>query len=188
MAISGLIVLAPAFGLIALAIALDSRGPIFYRGPRIGRHGTPFKIVKFRTMVTGADRLGPGITIANDPRTTRIGRFLRWTKLDELPQLLNVLRGEMSMVGPRPEDPRYVSMYTAAQRRVLSVRPGITSRASVSLRHEERLLSGNAWERLYVQDILPRKLALDLEYVDHFTLWQDVQILWLTARELLRSA
>lgn len=182
----GLVVLAPIFGLVALGIKVDSPGPIFYRGPRVGRNGRLFNILKFRTMVVGACTIGPGITIASDARITRFGRFLRWAKLDELPQLLNVLRGEMSLVGPRPEDPRYVSLYTATQRRVLRVRPGITSPASVSFRHETRFLDGEAWESVYIHEVLPKKLALDLDYVDHFTFWQDIQILCATARALFR--
>jgi lipopolysaccharide/colanic/teichoic acid biosynthesis glycosyltransferase len=170
--------------LIAIGIKLDSPGPILYRGPRVGRDGRLFDILKFRTMVVGARTIGPGITIASDARITRFGRFLRWAKLDELPQLLNVLRGEMSLVGPRPEDPRYVSLYTAAQRRVLSVLPGITSPASVSFRHETLLLDGEAWEDVYVNELLPHKLAIDLDYVDHYSFWRDIQILWLTARTL----
>jgi lipopolysaccharide/colanic/teichoic acid biosynthesis glycosyltransferase len=181
----GLIVLAPAFGLIALCIRFDSSGPVFHHGLRSGRDGTLFRILKFRTMVAAATPTGPGITVARDPRVTRVGRLLRWTKVDELPQLVNVLRGEMSLVGPRPEDPCYVALYTELQRRVLTVRPGITSLAAVSFRHETRLLKGEDWESNYVHQILPKKLALDLAYLDRPTLGEDLRVLWLTARALL---
>ena len=125
--LAGLTLLSPLFVFIALLIALDSPGPVFYRGQRVGRHGRLFRLYKFRSMVISADKQGPGITAAGDARITRVGRFLRRAKLDELPQLINVLLGDMSLVGPRPEDPRYVAFYTPEQRRVLSVRPGITS-------------------------------------------------------------
>jgi lipopolysaccharide/colanic/teichoic acid biosynthesis glycosyltransferase len=180
----GLILLAPAFCFIGLCIKRDSSGPVFHRGPRIGKDGRLFRILKFRTMVASATPATRGITVARDPRVTRIGQLLRWAKVDELPQLVNVLRGEMSLVGPRPEDPRYVSLYTAAQRRVLTVRPGITSFAAVTFCNEARLLDGEAWESVYIREILPKKLELDLEYVDHLTLGQDFRVLWLTARTL----
>jgi lipopolysaccharide/colanic/teichoic acid biosynthesis glycosyltransferase len=184
MAACGLVFLAPAFGLIGLCIKLDSSGPIFHRGQRTGKDGALFRILKFRTMVATPNPTRPPITFARDPRVTRIGQFLRWTKLDELPQLVNVLRGEMSLVGPRPEDPCYVSLYTDAQRRVLTVRPGITSLASVTFRHESRLLESGAWESVYIHQILPKKLALDIEYLDRITLWQDIRVIWLTVRTL----
>jgi lipopolysaccharide/colanic/teichoic acid biosynthesis glycosyltransferase len=132
-------------------------------------------------MVAGAAMLGPGITTASDVRVTRVGHLLRRFKLDELPQLLNVLWGEMSLVGPRPEDPRYVAVYTPEQRRVLAVRPGITSPASLRFRYEEQLLSGPAWENTYVSSILPQKLALELEYLARRRFWTDVALIAQTA-------
>ncbi|MFZ1551113.1 MAG: sugar transferase, partial [Anaerolineae bacterium] len=129
---------------------------------RVGQDGRPFRLYKFRSMIVGTDRQGPGITATGDPRITRVGRFLRRAKLDELPQLINVLLGDMSLVGPRPEDPRYVAFYTPEQRRVLSVHPGITSPASLAYRHEEQLLAGEDWETHYRTRVLPAKLALDL--------------------------
>ncbi len=182
----GLLILAPLLALIALAIRLDSAGPIFHRAVRVGRNGCEFTLYKFRTMVVNATQIGPGITISGDPRVTRVGRLLRRWKLDELPQLLNVLRGEMSLVGPRPEDPRYVALYTTEQREVLRVRPGITSPASVRFRNEEALLSGEDWERRYIEEIMPAKLALDLEYVRHASLHRDLAVLWETLVALLR--
>ncbi|MFZ1405869.1 MAG: sugar transferase [Anaerolineae bacterium] len=158
----GLMLLSPLFCWIALWIKLTSPGPVFYRAVRVGQDGRPFRLYKFRSMIVGTDRQGPGITATGDPRITRVGRFLRRAKLDELPQLINVLLGDMSLVGPRPEDPRYVAFYTPEQRRVLSVRPGITSPASLAYRHEEQLLAGEDWETHYRTRVLPDKLALDL--------------------------
>ena len=175
--LAGLTVLSPLFVLIALLIVLDSPGPVFYRGQRAGRHGRLFRLYKFRSMTVGADRQGPGITAAGDARITRVGHFLRRAKLDELPQLINVLFGDMSLVGPRPEDPRYVAFYTPEQRRVLSVRPGITSPASLVYRHEEQLLAGEDWETHYRTRVLPDKLALDLAYLARRTLLSDLALI-----------
>jgi lipopolysaccharide/colanic/teichoic acid biosynthesis glycosyltransferase len=175
----GLIVLSPLFFVIAIAVRLNSRGPVFYRARRVGRHGKEFLLYKFRSMITDADQIGPGITSAQDNRITSVGRFLRRTKLDELPQLINVVRGEMSLVGPRPEDPRYVELYTPEQREVLMYRPGITSMASFTYRNEEQLLSGDDWERMYVDQVMPAKLTIDLEYARRANLFTDV---WLILR------
>src|SRR6266566_5686050 len=130
----GLVVLAPAFLLIALLIKRNSAGPVFYQGERVGRNGSRFRIYKFRTMVADADRRGPGITVSGDPRVTRLGRRLRRSKLDELPQLFNVIRGEMSLVGPRPEIPEIVDRYPPLFQRLLALRPGMTSPASLAYR------------------------------------------------------
>jgi lipopolysaccharide/colanic/teichoic acid biosynthesis glycosyltransferase len=172
-----LLTLWPLFALIALIIRITSPGAIFYRATRVGQNGQPFKLYKFRSMVEDADKRGPGITTSGDSRVTSIGRILRRTKLDELPQLVNVLRGEMSLVGPRPEDPRYVALYTPEQRQVLAVRPGITSSASVYYRDEESLLTGADWEKQYLEEIMPAKLAIDLEYARSATLWRDIDII-----------
>lgn len=173
----GLVLLSPLFLAIAAAIKLDSRGPVFYVAKRVGRSGERFGMLKFRSMVADADRRGPGITAAGDARITRIGVLLRRSKLDELPQLINVLRGEMSLVGPRPEDPRYVALYTPSQRRVLSVRPGVTSVASLAYKDEEARLTGQDWERYYVQQIMPDKLELELAYLEVQTMWRDLGII-----------
>lgn len=183
---AGLVLLSPLLAVVAVALKIDSAGPILYRARRVGRNGELFELYKFRTMVMGAERLGPGITTAGDPRVTRIGRLLRRSKLDELPQLVNVLRGEMSLVGPRPEDPRYVANYTAEQRRVLDVRPGITSPASLEYRHEETLLEGPDWERRYLEEIVPHKLAIELDYLRRRTWWFDLGILVRTAVAIFR--
>lgn len=178
--------LLPFFLLIALGVRLDSPGPVLYRARRVGRGEQLFTLLKFRTMTLGADKLGPGVTGAQDRRITRMGSVLRRTKLDELPQLWNVLRGDMSLVGPRPEDPRYVALYTPQQRLVLNVRPGITSPASVTYRHEEALLTGPDWETTYIQQVMPAKLALDLEYARHPTLRADIVIIARTVWVLFR--
>jgi lipopolysaccharide/colanic/teichoic acid biosynthesis glycosyltransferase len=182
----GLVFLSPLFALIALLIRLSSPGPIFYRARRVGRCGREFTLYKFRSMVANADRQGPGITTAGDPRVTPIGRVLRRTKLDELPQLWNVLRGDMSLVGPRPEDPRYVALYTPEQRRVLDVRPGITSLASIEYRHEEAVLRGPDWEQRYIREVMPAKLTIDLRYVQQATLFTDLLIILRTLLALFR--
>lgn len=175
-AAAGLILLSPVLAGAALAVMLSSPGPVLHRAVRAGRAGNPFMMLKFRTMVISAV-VGPGITTAEDPRVTPVGRVLRRWKVDELPQLVNVLRGEMSLVGPRPEDPRYVALYTPEQRRVLRVRPGLTSPASLRFSHEESMLTGEDWETAYLQRILPAKLSEDLEYIDHRSALSDLNIL-----------
>ena len=172
--------LSPLFLVIALLIKLSTPGPVFYRAVRIGKDGLPFRLYKFRSMVMGADKSGPGITTAADRRITPVGRFLRKTKLDELPQLINVLRGEMSLVGPRPEDPRYVAYYTPDQRQVLRVRPGITSAASLRYRDESALLTGSDWETTYILCVMPQKLAIELAYLQHRNLLTDLKLVLLT--------
>ena len=184
--LAGLILLSPFFVLLALLIRLDSTGPIFYRAQRVGKDGVLFYLYKFRSMTAGADKQGPGITAAGDSRVTRVGRFLRRTKLDELPQLINVLKGEMSLVGPRPEDPRYVALYTPAQRLVLAARPGITSAASLQYRHEEQLLSGADWETVYRQEVMPAKISIDLAYLQKRTVWSDLRLIMQTILAMLR--
>ncbi|WP_395140961.1 sugar transferase [Schlegelella aquatica] len=185
-----LLLLAPLFALIALAIKLDSPGPVFFRQERVGRHGVPFRIHKFRTMVVDAPTRGPQITVGRDPRITRVGAFLRDTKLDELAQLIDVLQGTMSLVGPRPEVPQYVARYTPEQRaKILSVRPGITDPASLEYRRESELLARAADpESAYVEQIMPAKLRQAERYVDEATLWTDLRVLARTLRILLFRA
>jgi lipopolysaccharide/colanic/teichoic acid biosynthesis glycosyltransferase len=182
----GLVLLCPVLVVIALLIKWTSPGPVLYLAERVGQGGKVFTLYKFRSMVVDAHKLGPAVTGAQDKRITPIGRWLRRTKVDELPQMLNVLKGDMSLVGPRPEDPRYVRLYTSEQRRVLEVRPGITSAASVAYRHEETLLSAVDWEAYYIQTVMPAKLELDLAYIRHHNLIQDVKILWQTLLALFR--
>jgi len=170
-----LIALSPLLALVALAVKLTSAGAVFYRGERVGRGGKPFRILKFRTMRANAG--GPAITQGGDARVTQLGRFLRRLKLDELPQLVNVLRGEMSVVGPRPEAPEYVALYTDNERRVLTVRPGLTSPASLRYRNEEALLAGDGWHERYVNEIMRDKLRDDLNYIDTRTFLGDLGLI-----------
>jgi lipopolysaccharide/colanic/teichoic acid biosynthesis glycosyltransferase len=182
----GLLLLSPLLLAIALWIKLDSAGPVLFRQERVGRFGVPFRIRKFRTMQVDAPALGPLLTVGADPRITRAGRFLRAAKLDELPQLIDVLAGTMSLVGPRPEVPRYVAMYPPALRdKVLSVRPGITDPASIEYRDESALLARAADpERVYVEQVLPAKLQFAARYVDHMSLRTDVHVIVETLRAL----
>jgi lipopolysaccharide/colanic/teichoic acid biosynthesis glycosyltransferase len=183
----GLIVLAPFFVVIGILINLDSPGPVFFRGERIGQHGRRFHILKFRSMVPDAPRLGTSITSHDDPRITRIGKFLRKTKLDELPSLVNVLQGEMSLVGPRPESPVWVERYTPQQRAVLTIKPGITGPAQIKYRNEEGLLSTVNIETEYPR-IMNDKLNMDLRYLEHHTFFTDMHILLDTAAALFRRS
>ena len=183
----GLLLLSPLLLAIAAWIKLDSKGPVFFRQERVGRYGRPFRIHKFRTMVAGAPRLGPEITVGLDARITPAGKVLRRTRLDELPQLIDVLAGTMSLVGPRPEVPRYVALYPRELRdKVLSVRPGITDRASIEYLDEASLLAAAADpERTYAELVMPAKLRFAAEYVDHATLGTDVRLIALTLKTLL---
>jgi lipopolysaccharide/colanic/teichoic acid biosynthesis glycosyltransferase len=178
-AVSALVALAPLLLAVAVLVKLDSRGPVLYRATRAGKDGVPFAMYKFRTMKIGASITGPGITRRGDGRITRLGRVLRATKIDEVPQFVNVLKGEMSLIGPRPEDPRFVARYTCEQRRVLSVRPGMAGPAALALRSEETVLAeaGGDVEAIYLNLILPAKLLIDLEYVNHQSFLGDLHVL-----------
>jgi lipopolysaccharide/colanic/teichoic acid biosynthesis glycosyltransferase len=175
----GLLILLLPLTLIALLIKADSAGPVFFRQVRVGLKGKQFRIYKFRTMRSDAEKMGLQITVGRDPRITRIGTFLRKYKVDELPQLINVLLGEMSLVGPRPEVPRYVECYSESERRlVLSVRPGITDLASIEFRNENALLEGvDNPDEVYRTRILPSKMRFYLRYVETQSLWLDFKIL-----------
>jgi lipopolysaccharide/colanic/teichoic acid biosynthesis glycosyltransferase len=186
-ALIGLIGLSPIFVLTAIAVRCDSRGPIFFLQQRVGRGFRSFWICKFRTMVVDAPKRGLQITAGEDPRITRVGRFLRKWKLDELPQLWNVLRGEMSLVGPRPEVPRYVEMFREDYACVLSVRPGITDPASLKYRDEAALLAQSQNpEETYVRQILPEKITLSKQYVAQASLLGDVVLIWQTILHVAR--
>lgn len=175
---TGLLVLAPLLAAIAAVILVEDGRPVFFRQERVGRDGRPFRIWKFRTMVRDAERRGTAITVGRDPRITRIGHWLRRFKLDELPQLWNVVRGEMSLVGPRPEVPRYVALYTPEQRRVLALVPGITDPASIAYRDEAALLAeSDDPERLYVERIMPDKIRINLDYAARRSLWSDLRVI-----------
>jgi len=185
-----LLLLAPLMLAVAVLIRLDSPGPVFFRQQRVGQYGVPFAIHKFRTMRIDAPRQGPLLTVGADPRISRVGAFLRRTRIDELPQLIDVLRGRMSLVGPRPEVPRYVAHYSAALReRVLSVRPGITDPASLDFIDEAALLAAAVdAEREYIDHILPRKLQRAAAYAERATLVTDLAVLGRTLAALLRQA
>jgi lipopolysaccharide/colanic/teichoic acid biosynthesis glycosyltransferase len=180
-AATGLVVLAPVFMFLAIAIRLSSPGPVFYRGIRVGLNGKLFRILKFRTMVINAESLGGSCTSDDDPRITRVGCWMRKYKLDELPQLLNVLIGDMSFVGPRPEVQQYVDMFTEEETQILSVRPGVTDWATLWDSDEGAVLAGSPDpERIYLQKIRPEKIRLQLKYVQERSLWIDVKIILMT--------
>jgi lipopolysaccharide/colanic/teichoic acid biosynthesis glycosyltransferase len=173
----GLVVLSPLFLVIALAVSLGDGGPVFFRQARVGRGGRQFRMWKFRTMVPDAERRGRQITVGDDPRITPVGRLLRKAKLDELPQLFNVLTGEMSLVGPRPEVPRYTALYAPDERPVLELVPGITDPASIRYRDEGALLAtASDPERAYTERIMREKIRLNLEYASRATRWTDLMI------------
>ena len=178
----GLLLLSPLLLVVAVWVKLDSRGPVMFRQERVGRFGRTFRIHKFRTMRVDAPALGPQITIGDDARITRSGRWLRASKVDELPQLWDVLRGAMSLVGPRPEVPRYVALYPAELRAlVLSVRPGTTDPASLSFRNESELLARAVDpEREYVEVVMPMKLGLAADYVRNASLMGDIRLILAT--------
>ena len=177
----GLLCLAPIFVVMAIWIKLDSRGPVFYRQTRVGRYGRDFRIFKFRSMRVGSDK-GRQITVGErDPRITRSGYFIRRYKIDELPQLINVFLGDMSVVGPRPEVRKYVDLYSEEQRKVFQVRPGITDLASIKYRNENELLSQvDDPDTYYIDVIMPDKLAINLEYIRHQSFMGDIKIIFNT--------
>ena len=177
----GLLCLAPVFVVMAIWIKLDSRGPVFYRQTRVGRYGRDFRIFKFRSMRVGSDK-GRQITVGErDPRITRSGYFIRRYKIDELPQLINVFLGDMSVVGPRPEVRKYVDLYSEEQRKVFQVRPGITDLASIKYRNENELLSQvDNPDTYYIDVIMPDKLAINLEYIRHQSFMGDIKIIFNT--------
>ena len=177
----GLLCLAPVFVVMAIWIKLDSRGPVFYRQTRVGRYGHDFRIFKFRSMRVGSDK-GRQITVGErDPRITRSGYFIRRYKIDELPQLINVFLGDMSIVGPRPEVRKYVDLYSEEQRKVFQVRPGITDLASIKYRNENELLSQvDDPDTYYIDVIMPDKLAINLEYIRHQSFMGDIKIIFNT--------
>ena len=185
----GLLVLFPLGAVIALIIKVSDRGPVLYGQTRIGRFGRPFRIWKFRTMIVNADKLGLHVTKDQDPRITPIGRFLRKTKLDELPQLWNVLIGDMSFVGPRPEVPKYVDLYTPDQREILKLKPGITDLASIIFRDEEELLSKAAdTEDFYLTYCVPKKIELNRLYAARAGFFPDLGIVLRTLSAVLFGA
>ena len=185
---AALAVLWPLLLIIALAIVIDDPGPVFYRQVRVGRNGKTFRIFKFRSMVTDADKKGLAITVGGDSRITRVGAILRKTKLDELAQLLNVLLGQMSFVGPRPEVPKYVELYTPYQRQVLLVRPGITDYASIAYRNENDLLAGaEDPEKMYIEQIMPDKIELNMKYLREISPLADIRLIFKTLAAVIKG-
>ena len=183
----GLLLICPFYPLVALAIKLDSPGPVFFTQARVGLNGSSFQFIKLRTMVQDAEGQSP-ITMKGDPRLTRVGQWLRRRKLDELPSLFNVLRGDMSIVGPRPELRRYVSRYTPEQQRMLAVRPGLTDLGTLSFDNEAELLGdANRLEAVYLEQILPEKIRLNLEYVDKRSFLFDLRIIFATLFLIVRK-
>lgn len=182
-----LVLLVPGL-VIALAVALGSKGGAFFSQTRVGKHGREFQILKFRSMRPASEASGQLTVGERDPRITRVGAFLRKTKLDELPQLINIFKGDMSFVGPRPEVPKYVAHYTADQRRVLEVRPGLTDVASLEYFEENKLLGeADDPERMYIETIMPHKLQLNLTYIEDRGLFKDLAVMWRTVLKILSS-
>jgi lipopolysaccharide/colanic/teichoic acid biosynthesis glycosyltransferase len=185
---TALLLLSPLLVVLAAAVAGGSPGGAFFRQTRVGRGGTTFQLLKFRSMRPGSEAGGQITVGSRDPRITGVGHFLRRTKLDELPQLINILKGDMSIVGPRPEVPRYVALYSEEQRAVLSVRPGLTSMASIAYINENEILGRSADpERTYIEEVMPAKLALDLRYVRERTFGLDVHIIVVTVLRIARQ-
>lgn len=185
----GLVLVSPLLILVAVAIRLDSPGPVLFRQRRVGRNFRPFEIYKFRTMVDGASRMGPSVTAGEDPRVTRVGRILRRTKIDELPQLINVIKGDMSLVGPRPELPKYVEMFRRDYEEILAVRPGMTDPASL-VYHDEAELLGQVGdpEEEYIRNVLPAKIALARRYLARSSLLFDLAVIVKTVGTLGNAA
>lgn len=182
----GLICLSPVFLILAVWIKADSKGPVFYRQTRVGRDNKDFRLFKFRSMRPDSDKLGLITVGGRDPRVTSSGYYIRKYKLDEFPQLINVFKGDMSLVGPRPEVRKYVDMYTPEQMRVLSVRPGVTSLASIRYRNENDILAAaDDPDRCYIEKVMPDKLAIDLEYVERASLWNDIKLIFSTFKEII---
>jgi len=181
----GIVILSPLMLIIAILIKKEDRGPVLYRGIRVGRYGKLFRIYKFRAMVVNAEKLGGSSTPADDPRITNAGKYIRKYKLDELPQLINVLKGEMSLVGPRPQVPEDAALYTKEEKSILSVRPGITDWASIKYHNEGEILRGSPDpDQAYIEKIRPGKIKLELEYVRNYSFWVDLKILLKTIKTL----
>ena len=182
----GLILLSPFMIIIAILIKLDSKGPIFFKQVRVTKNGREFKIFKYRTMRVGSDKYSQ-ITVGKDSRITKVGDFLRKYKLDEIPQLINVLIGDMSLVGPRPEVPKYVALYTEEQREILKVRAGITDYASIEFSNENDILANEADpEKAYIEKIMPRKIKLNKKYLSEISVMTDIKIILLTIKKILK--
>ena len=186
--LTGLVLLSPFFLIMAVWIKADSKGKVFYKQTRVGKNGKLFSLFKFRSMITNADKSGLLTVGGKDPRVTKSGYFIRKFKLDELPQLINVFLGEMSIVGPRPEVPKYVAFYNAQQRKVLSIKPGISDWASIKFSNENELLSkSDNPEAFYLSEIMPQKLKINLNYIEHQSIWMDFKIMFLTVIKIIKG-
>ena len=182
----GLIILLPFMLIIAIFIKLDSKGPVFFKQLRVTKNGREFKIFKYRTMRVGSDKYSQ-ITVGKDDRITKIGSFLRKYKLDEIPQLINVLIGDMSLVGPRPEVPKYVALYTDEQKEILKVRAGITDYASIEFSNENDLLASEEDpEKAYIEKVMPKKIELNKKYISEISILTDIKIILLTIKKILK--
>ncbi|ONK21044.1 glycosyl transferase [Bacillus sp. VT-16-64] len=187
LSLTGLVIISPLLFIISICIKLDSRGPVFFKQTRVGRHEEPFQIFKFRTMIVDAEKKGKQITVGKDSRITKTGQFLRKYKLDELPQLINVLIGDMSLVGPRPEVPKYTAYYTNEQKRIFEIRPGITDYASIKYRNENEVLAKSEDpEKTYIEEVMRDKLSLNLKYLDQQSVINDVKIIFMTIIAILK--
>ena len=181
-----LLVLSPVFLILAVAIKIDSKGPVFYRQVRVTQYGETFRIFKFRTMVSNADKIGTQVTVGNDSRITRIGKFIRKCRLDELCQLIDIFRGTMTFVGTRPEVPKYVASYTPEMMATLLLRAGVTSEASILYKDEDALLSGaRDVDKVYVEEVLPGKMRHNLYAIRHFSFWGDIATMFRTVFAVL---
>lgn len=186
--VAAVVILCPLWLCIGLLVACRSKGGALYRQTRVGRDGKEFKLLKFRTMRQDADKIGGLITVGEDARVTRIGRFLRKYKIDELPQFLNIIAGDMSIVGPRPEVPKYVALYDERQRQVLSVRPGLTDYASIEYISENELLAHSSNpDRTYIEEIMPAKLELNLKYIENQSVSEDLRLICKTLFSILKK-
>lgn len=186
--LTGLVLVSPLLLIIGVLVKLEDKGPVFYHGVRVGRSGKPFRMFKFRTMVVNADKIGGPSTADDDPRITKVGSLLRKYKLDELPQLINIFKGEMSFVGPRPEVPFYVNMFTEKEKKILTIKPGITDWASLWNPDEGAILAGSSdAEKVYMEKIRPKKMQLQLKYVKKHSLLIDLKIVLLTLKTVLKK-
>ena len=183
----GLLLLLPLFALVAILIKMDSKGPIFFRQVRIGRNFYPFKIYKFRTMILDAEKKGLSLTVGGDKRITKIGKIMRETKIDELPQLINILKGNMSFVGSRPEIKKYVELFRSDYEKILKMRPGITDPATIKFSDEESISSSSSeWEEDYINILMPKKIKLSSDYIDNNNIYIDLKLILRTILIILR--
>jgi len=184
----GILFLSPILVVISIVIKLHDRGPVFFKAPRVGLYGKMFKMIKFRSMVVNAEKIGASSTTSTDPRITPIGKFIRKYKMDEIPQLFNVLKGEMSFVGPRPEVKYFTDMYTDEEKAILTVKPGITDWASICNSNEEKILEGSEDpDKAYMEQIRPEKIRFQLKYVREKSFFTDLKIILLTLLAIFKK-